>query len=711
LLHPPLSRLTGALLLALAGTTPGAWAQVAQGRLQAVTISDNTAAPTPDVAGWGDVPVKELPLSVTVIGAAQLQGARRLADVTGHDAAVTDAYNAPGYWDFVAVRGFVLDNRYNYQREGLPISAETTIPLDNKERIEILKGTSGIQAGTSAPGGLVNYVVKRPTAQDVRSVQVEVSGRGGVLAAVDLGGRFGTDKALGYRLNVAHEEIKPRTFNLDGSRDLVALAGDWRINRDAVLEAEFEWSHKSQPSQAGFSLLGSTLPAPVDPRLNLNNQTWSQPSQFDALTGTVRFEQALSSDWRWSVQAGRQELKSNDRLAYPFGCSAESNYASYCSTDNTYDMYDYRSENERRTQDALKVGLQGKVQWAGLTHELGLGLMGSNVKQRLQDYVNTFIGRGKVDGSAHLNQSTLAEEIYPNTNRDERATELSLRDAIRWNDKWTTWVGLRLTQLHRTSVHTDGQEATGYSQNLKTPWLALSYKLSPSETAYASYGEGVESQVVPNQPLVYNNRGATLPALKSRQWELGVKGAIPAWDWQVALFRIQRPVSNLGTCSTTPCDGALDGNAIHHGLDASLNWTQGAWRVGGSAMLLGAERQGSANAAVNGQRPTNVPKLVLRTEAAWKVAAVPGLELQGQINHEGERNVLADGSVTLPGWTRLDAGLRYATKLQGTPTTWTLAVTNLTEKRYWQESPTQFGHVYLYPGAARTLRLGVQAAF
>jgi iron complex outermembrane receptor protein len=32
------------------------------------------------------------------------------------------------------------------------------------------------------------------------------------------------------------------------------------------------------------------------------------------------------------------------------------------------------------------------------------------------------------------------------------------------------------------------------------------------------------------------------------------------------------------------------------------------------------------------------------------------------------------------------------------------------DKRYWKESPYQFGHVYLYPGAARTIRLAVQAA-
>lgn len=38
------------------------------------------------------------------------------------------------------MRGVVLDNRYNGRREGLPISADTSIPPQNKERIEILKG-------------------------------------------------------------------------------------------------------------------------------------------------------------------------------------------------------------------------------------------------------------------------------------------------------------------------------------------------------------------------------------------------------------------------------------------------------------------------------------------------------------------------------------------------------------------------------------------
>ncbi len=230
------------------------------------------------------------------------------------------------------MRGFVLDNRFNYRREGLPISAETAIPLDNKERVEILRGTSGIQAGTSAPGGLVNYVVKRPTEQDLRRCAPRSRGRGSVLGALDLGGRFGEDRQFGYRLNVAAEDLKPRTlFARRRAPPLLAgrrLAHHARLGargRDRVKQA------RRQPSQNGYSLLGNTLPAPVDPRINLNNQPWSQPSVFEGLTGTLRFTQAINADWRWSAQVGQQRLKSDDRLAYAFGCSAEGNYDRYCS--------------------------------------------------------------------------------------------------------------------------------------------------------------------------------------------------------------------------------------------------------------------------------------------------------------------------------------------------------------------------------------------
>ena len=703
----PLSPVSRALAVVLFTTAFGAHAQ--QSTLREVTVTEGAAAPQADISGFGDVPLRELPLSATVIDGKQLRdsGARRLADLTQFDASVTDAYNSAGYWDYLTVRGFVLDNRFNYRREGLPISAETSIPLDNKERVEILRGTSGIQAGTSAPGGLVNYVVKRPTEQDLRTVRIETTSRGSTLGAIDLGGRFGADRQFGYRINVASENLKPLTHNLDGNRNLFSLAADWRISRDSVLEFEIEQSRKTQPSQNGYSLLGSALPAPVDPRINLNNQPWSQPSVFKALTGTVRFSQALNADWRWSAQIGQQRLKSDDRLAYAFGCGAEGNYDRYCS-DGTFDFYDFRSENERRTQTAGSLNLKGNVTTGSVRHELGFGLLQSRVRNRFDNQAYNYAGTGNVWGMAIVPPSP--DAITPQTNRDERSTELSVQDAIRWNDRFTTWLGVRHTRLDRSSIGNDGSSPTGYKQDVTTPWIAASYAIQPGLLAYASWGKGVESQVVPNRISQYSNAGQALPALTSRQWELGLKGGSEAFSWQVAWFDISRPMTNLDLCGAY-CEVRNDGRAVHRGLEAGAQWSQGPWRIGGSIAVIDAKRRGStANPALNGESPTNVPKEVLRAQAAYRVASVPGLEVAGQLSYEGRRNVLPDGSVTLPSWTRVDAVLRYDTKVRGVNTSWTLAVDNLFDRRYWKESPYQFSHVYLFPGAPRTLRLGVSVA-
>jgi iron complex outermembrane receptor protein len=703
-LSPVTAAIAGAFLFAPA-------VQAQEAALKPVTVTERSAGPQADVTGF-DLPLKDVPISATVVDRRQMEaaGARRLADLTQFDSSVSDAYNAPGYWDFLSIRGFTLDNRFNYRREGLPISAETTIPLDNKERIEILKGTSGIQAGTSAPGGLVNYVVKRPTEHDLRSVRLEASSRASVLAAADLGGRFGVDRAFGYRLNVAQERLRPLVRNLDGERSLLALATDWRISRDSVLEGELEWSRKSQPSQVGFSLLGNALPAPVDPRLNLNNQPWSQSSVFEGLTGTLRFSQALNPDWRWSAQLGAQRLKSDDFTAFPFGCGAEGNFDRFCS-DGTFDFYDFRSQNERRRQDAASVNLKGKLATGAVSHDLSFGVLTSKVRNRFENNAFNFVGAGNVQGTAVVPPDpTLA---LTSTNRDERSVELSAQDAIRWNERFTTWLGLRHTRLHRESVQTDGSGQTDHSQNLTTPWLAASYRFGSDMTAYASWGQGVESQVVPNNSALYSNAGVALPALKSRQWEVGVKGGSTAFAWQLAWFDIKRPMSNIDFCNRTfsSCTGQFDGQAVHRGLEANTQWAQGPWRVGLGATLLDAKREGSAlEPSSNGKRPVNVPNHILRANAGWKFAAVPGLELQGQLSHEGRRAVLADESVMLPAWTRLDAALRYETKLGSTATTWTLGVDNVTGKRYWKESPFQFGHVYLYPGAPRTFRLAFTAA-
>ena len=691
--------------------------------LKPVVVKDSAAdrAAASGVSAMGDAPLARTPISASVISGQQIEavGAKRLADLTQFDASVSDAYNSVGYWDYATVRGFVIDNKYNYRREGLPISAETFIALDNKDSVEILKGTSGIQAGTSAPGGLVNYMVKRPpldSKTDVRTVRLEATSYGSMLGAVDLGGRFGESKEFGYRINAAAEKVDNYTSAAKGNRQLLAVAADWRINKDAILEAEFEYSRRSQPSVPGLSLTGDTLPA-ANNKLNINNQPWSQPVVLEGLTGTLKYEQAINSQWRWSAQIGSQSLTSQDRAAFPFGCTdanGKDYYGDRYCPNGDFDLYDYRSDNEHRSTTAGQVQLKGQIETGSIKHSLGMGLMASRVRDRFDMQAYNFSGTGNLNNLVALPaDGSLTGE---NTNRTERSTELSAYDAISWTPAFTTWTGLRYTQLHRESVRTDGSRASSYSDSFVTPWVAASYQVNPAHMLYASYGQGVESQVAPARSR-YTNAGEALPPLKSKQFEFGIKGELDQVRWSAAYFDITRPeFGDLGSCSATgSCTRQVDGTSKHRGLELTAG-TQAAtatqpWHVDGGVTFINAKRQGSTiDTSQNGMRPTNVPDWILRLNASYKIAAVPGLQIEGHISHEGARAVLPDNSIMLPAWTRLDLGLRYTTTIANTKTTWALGVDNVFNKSYFKESPYQFSHAYLFTGAPRTVRLSVQIA-
>lgn len=679
--------------------------------VQTVTITGSRSSVSAGVAGFGDVPLSLAPFSATVLEADALQdaGISGLGDITRLDAGLTDAYNAPGYWGQLAVRGFTLDNRFNFRRDGLPINAQTALPTGNKAALELFKGTSGIQAGTSAPGGLVNLVVKRPTEQPLTAAAIEWTEPGTVALSADISRR---QSALAWRLNASATRLDPTTRDSQGQAHLLAGAATWQLGAAGTLEAELELNRQSQPSTPGFSLLGSQQPDAddIDPRLNLNNQAWSLPVVFEGKTGSLRYTRDLAPDLQFTAQAMQQRLRTDDRIAFPFGCSAEDDYTRYCS-DGSFDLYDFRSEGERRTSSAGDLALQGRHTIGGFTHQWTAGLLTTRYTSRLGRQAYNWVGVGTLDGQAVLPPDpALTDE---NTNLTERSTEWRLQDRVALGSRWQLWAGLRHTRLQRASVRTDGSRDTDYRQSFTTPWLAVSWQATPLLTAYASWGEGVESEVAPNRSR-YLNAGQALPALISRQTELGLKQRLDRLRWQLAWLDIQRPqwheiLQSTGmagdNCSDADrCTLAADGHARHRGFEAEAEWQAGALNLRGSAMWLHARLEGATNPTLNGLRPTNVPARSVKLQAAWNVDALPGLAVLGFLSREGDRMVLPDNSIGTDGWTRLDLGLRYAHVVDGRRWTWRLGVDNVADARAWKETPYQYGHAYLYPLAPRTWR-------
>ena len=706
-------------------TTLLCMASLGSAMAQSTTPEITITSPSPQqVSGFGDVPLSKAPFSAISIDNSTLRdvGATRISDALRLDASVTDSYNSPAYWDMLSVRGYTLDNRYNYRREGLPISAETMIPMENKERIELLKGTSGIQAGTSSPGGLANYVVKRaPTGNDetIRAVTASYGNGKSSSIALDLGGRFGESKEFGYRFNTAYEDLNPYIQNTQGHRKLLALAMDWRMTADSKLEFEFEQSERQQIGVNGYSLLAPasdiygqpSLPGVVNGKTNITAQSWSLPGVFNSNTGSIRFKKNLDNGWMWTTQYGGQRLRTDDRLAYAYGVDCRDPNYTLCDrfiAGPQFDIYDYRSENERRLTDSLQTTMNGGAVISGIHHHFTFSAMRSRQLDRLEtNQLYSYAGTSTAYGGTVPSQ-TGGTSPY-NTNRSEYSNELSATDRVELSARTSVWGGLRYTRSDRSTVSLDPSNPNPVHQQtgFTTPWLALSHEYAWGSTVYASYGEGVELFAAPNNAN-YTNAGKFLGAQRSKQVEVGVKGKTSQHlSWNAAVFHIDRPLAYDYAYARV-----VDGTQTHDGLNAGIQWTQQQWLLSGQAQWLHARISGtSIDTTLNGTQPLNVPAITLRALVQYRWAEVPGLRTSLRLNHEGERRVLENGSLHLPAWTTLDFAAHYDTRIQGTRTEWTLGIDNLTDQHYWRESPKQFGHYYLYPGAPRTARISVRTSF
>ena len=171
---------------------------------------------------------------------AQDRFAATANDLFKYDPAVSAiSENAVSENSMFTVRGMPIDTLNSIKVDGQTFpSWDTDLSLEPFEQVELLKGLSGFMYGFGAPGGIVNYVLKRPTDDPYRSITVGYKSAGVFSEAVDLGGRFGNDNRFGYRLNLANEYGNTAEENGHVSRQVASLAFDFRITPDLVLSAD-----------------------------------------------------------------------------------------------------------------------------------------------------------------------------------------------------------------------------------------------------------------------------------------------------------------------------------------------------------------------------------------------------------------------------------------------------------------------------------------
>ena len=675
-----------------------------------VTGSKWVAGERASIGGFSEMSLLETPASVTVFTRGQMQdlSIRSATDATRYDASVGDAYNAVGYAEQFSIRGFALDNATSYRKDGFAIPADATIPLENKERIEVLKGLAGLQAGVAAPGGMVNYVTKRPTRTPLRSATVEVSERGTLHGSIDLGGRF-EDRRFGYRINAAAEDLRSYVRGANGERQFVSGAFDWQITPDALLQLDFDHQHKSQITAPGYQLLrNEVLPRGVSARTLLNDQPWTRPVETDSSNLGLRFQYQLAPDWLATVSANKHWFRRDDYTAFPYGCSNEGEgfYPGYCSNGD-YDVYDYQSVGERKTPFGVQAMVQGKFSTGTLRHALTVGTAYSERHDSFGEYVYDFVGSSNIYRNVIVPPAPPERTTGPvMERRSDRERALFAQDIVTLNQQTTLHAGLRYVQLKRNELANIELPWVRAKDSFVLPSVALVYSPAPDWNVYGSISHGLQHGGI--APMQTENENQALDPSRSKQVELGVKALLDnRMLVSAALFQIKQGLEYTNAANVF----VRNGEQIHRGLELSAQGKASAnLDYGLSLMALDTDQKGTGDPLLEGKRVTNVPELRSTVWAEYAVPTVPGLKVNGVWQYSGSKAFDPANRAIVPSYHVFGLGAAYALKVGGVDTTVRMRVDNVTDKFYWRDVSQALGG-YLLPGAPRTFRVSAQFDF
>ncbi|MFZ6847150.1 TonB-dependent siderophore receptor [Undibacterium sp. RuRC25W] len=677
--------------------------------LQEVVVSGNKSAQKPDhtkVTGFIDQKLIDTPFSVNTWGVQQLQDLqiRLTTDVVKYDASINDAYNAVGYAEQFSIRGFALDNEYSYRKDGFAIPDDGVIPLENKETIEILKGVSGFESGFATPGGIINYVTKRPTDSDLRSITTSISERGTLYGALDLGGTS-SDKQFGYRINAAEERLRSYIIGANGNRQFLSGAFDWHLSSQSLLQFDFDYQHRAQISAPGFQLTnGTDLPQGIRADMMLNNQPWSKPVDTTDSDIGLRYEYKLNSVWTASISVNKHEFKRNDYTAFPYGCSTGNIPSGYCANGD-YDVYDYQSVGESKSSWGSQALLSGKFTTGSFQHKFAVGLSDSQRKDYFGEYVYDFAGTSNIFHPIVVGQSTNSTGPVM-LQRTDKEWSAFVQDAISLSDAWTLHAGIRHLNIHRTQLG-----YPGYQHNYWVPNVAIVYKPTQNTSLYASFAQGLEHGTV--APVGTNNATQMLDPAKSKQLEIGIKtDARKDLSLSAALFRIQKPLEYIDTNQDSNFNNYIqNGTARHTGLEFTAQGkVTSQLTFGASLTALDAIQEGTGDASQDGKRVLNVSKLKSTVYVDYAVASIKGLDLNASWQYSGNKAYTPDNSVLVPSYQVYNAGARYVTRFGNTTTTLRFNVDNVFNKFYWRDATQELGG-YLFPGASRIYKLSAQFDF
>jgi iron complex outermembrane receptor protein len=674
----------------------GGWCAEARAQQPLETITVNSERVTgfrariTQVGTFRDMEILDVPLTVNVVPRTVLdvQEAQGLFDALKNTAGVTRAQTNGTLADNLAIRGVAAENRTNYRLNGgLPVNNLIEMPMENKERVEVLKGSSALYYGFTTPSGVVNMVTKRARPEPITTVAAYGNEHGQLNGHLDVGRTLGDRGELGVRVNVAGGRVRNAIEGFDGDRQLVSAAVDWRATQSLALKLDTEDIRRSGIEQAVVGLnpaVGNviTLPHVPDPA-NLISGKWAWMSG-NAVNFQGRADYSLGPDWAVMVEAGRAETnrvrrENSQMLNYDVGTGEGTLRVSLARGQG------YINESGR-------TEIAGHVATGPLDHEVVSGFMKNRRYQNnpSQQVVNLRqnLYEPRVLEEPLLSSSTT---LAPQTIVDKG---VYVFDRVRIGAQWQVQAGARRTDYDSRSV------AAAYAVKNTTPVYALLWQPRKDSTIYASYIEGLEEGGT--APLITNNGGQVLPPGLSKQREIGVRTeAIAGLLASVAYFTIERASAYTNAANFF----VLDGRTEYKGFEYSAVGEVGRQvSVYLSGMFLDAEQTNAQNPAVIGKMPDNTARQAHSFFIDYRPHRLAGFGVNAGAYYTGKRfiNNLEQGSI--PGYTLFTAGVRYTTRLAGAPSTFQAYIENAGDKRYWSGA----GGGILSVGLPRTVRMSVR---
>ncbi|WP_308911671.1 TonB-dependent siderophore receptor [Pseudokordiimonas caeni] len=434
-----------------------------------------------------------------------------------------------------SARGFAIQN---YQLDGVPLawspggdSGETQIDTALYERIEIVRGATGLLTGAGDPSASINLVRKSASAREFTGfVSVDA-------ASWDTYGILGDVATPLNEAGSIRARVVARYQDGDSFRD-------WGSDKKTVLYGTIEADLADNLLlRAGASYqdndpLGSTwggLPTwyADGSRTNWDRKKSIAPDwSFWASERTNYFatlDYDFAPDWSLKLNFNRNETSADLKLLYLFGVPDR-------ETGVGLGASPYRADTESN-QDSIDFQLQGAFSLFGRKHDLVLG--GLHSKQATEGYtyaasnVSAIGNFNEWDGS--YAEPTWGSEGSLSGDYDTKQTGFYAASRLNVSDAFKIVLGGRVSKWKQEGVLYGSTLDYGDS-GVFIPYAGALYDLTENHTLYASYTEIFEPQ------NAQDRNGDFLPPLEGKNYEIGLKSTFfdDALHTTATLFLVQQ---------------------------------------------------------------------------------------------------------------------------------------------------------------------------